>query len=192
MQGSRDTSMHDAEHTAHTHTHKNTHTYTYMHITCQMPPRPKGVIMVIARRSGLGRPFKARHGFASLCVFTPWVCVCVCVCKGLLFGVSGNMSDEALWQMLTIRLASWHIETLPVVRSQEIELSECKERVYMWSMCNTERERAKLRHRVRCFGWFPTVISSTELFVLPTSIRSGNVSSGSKQVCTEGKTVQRK
>lgn len=59
-------------------------------------------------------------------------------------------------------------------------------------VCETQRgtEREQ-RQRASCFGWFPTVISSTQLFVLPTSIRWENVSSGSKQVCTEGKTVQK-
>lgn len=57
-----------------------------------MPPVPMGVIIVVTRRSGLGRPVKARQSSSSVCDF----CKCLRVCRSrLLFGVSGNTSGEA-------------------------------------------------------------------------------------------------
>ncbi|MEQ2251471.1 hypothetical protein ILYODFUR_011228, partial [Ilyodon furcidens] len=95
MQGSKDTIQIT---TVRTHTNTHTHTHTHTHtIPSQMSPVPVGVIMVVTRRSGLGRPFKAKHRSVS-------VCLCECVWS-LLFGVLGNMSSEALWQMSTIHLA---------------------------------------------------------------------------------------
>ena len=146
----KNTSMHDTEHTRCTQKHTCTS-------PSQMPPVPMGVIMVVTRRSGLGRPVKARQSSSSVCAF----CKCLCVCRWrLLFGVSGNTSGEALWQMSAIRLVKLTYRNTPCGQiSGEREGMQGKS---VLCVCETQRgiEREQ-RQRASCFGWFPTVISST-------------------------------